>query len=261
MHLTTEQWIIGALSALFVGVSKTGIPGVGILVVPLLAGAFGGRLGAGVMLPLLIMGDVFAVAWYRRHCQWNKLIGLLPWVVAGLVVGTATLWVTGAAKGSKSKDVTDLVIGSLVLIMLVVHLLRSKLGERLTPTSPTGVAGTGIAAGFSTMVSNAAGPVMQLYLSAHKLPKEQFMGTIAWYFFIINVSKMPVYWALSLKFPDKPMMTDWSLSFNAFMFPAILVGVFVGKWLLPRIPQKAFEGAVLLLTAIGAAHLVCGFFK
>jgi len=258
MDLTTTQWIIGALAALFIGVSKTGVPGIGILVVPLLGAAFGGRLGAGVMLPLLIMGDVFAVAWYKRHAQWHALVGLLPWVVAGMAAGTATLWVTGAAKGSK--DITDLVIGALVLIMLVVHLLRNRLGDKLTPTSPVGVAGTGVAAGFSTTVSNAAGPVMQLYLSAHKLPKEQFMGTIAWYFFIINTSKMPIYWAMSKLFPAKPMMTADSLTFNAMMFPAVLIGVFVGKWLLPRISQKTFEGIVLIFTAVGAANLVMNYF-
>jgi hypothetical protein len=168
--------------------------------------------------------------------------------------GTVVLWITGGAKSSK--DYTDLVIGCLVLAMVAVHLLRNRLGERFTPTSPTGVAGTGIAAGFSTTVSNAAGPVMQMYLAAHKLPKEQFMGTIAWYFFIINLSKFPIYVAMSRIFPAKPLVTMSSLSFNLAVFPAILVGVFIGKWLLPRIPEKTFESVVILLAAAGAIKLV-----
>jgi len=258
MHLEPWQWVIGAAAALLVGISKTGVPGIGILVVPLLAMGFGGRLGAGVMLPLLIMGDIFAVAWYRKHTQWNKLVGLFPWVVVGMAGGTVALWLTGSSKGSK--DVTDILIGSLVLAMLLVHLLRNKLGERLTPTSPIGVASTGAAAGFATTVSNAAGPVMQMYLAAFKMPKEQFMGTIAWYFFIINTSKMPIYWVMSKMMPLKPLMTASSLTFNLALFPAIFVGVFIGKWLLPRIPQKAFESIVLIFAGLGAVNLILKYF-
>ena len=254
MHFTIWQWILGGTAALMVGVSKTGVPGIGILVVPLLAAAFGGRLSVGVMLPMLIMGDVFAVAWYKRHAQWDKLVGLLPWVVVGMGAGTVVLWITGQSQSSK--DYTDVIIGWLVLVMVAVHLLRNRLGERFTPTSPAGVAGTGVAAGFSTTVSNAAGPVMQMYMAAHKLPKEQFMGTIAWYFFIINLSKFPIYVIMSRMFPTKPLVTMSSLSFNLAVFPAILVGVFIGKWLLPRIPEKAFETIVILLAAAGAIKLV-----
>lgn len=250
------QWGLGAVAALLVGISKTGVPGVGTPVVPLLAAAFGGRPSIGIMLPLLIMGDVFAVAWYRRHAQWDKLVGLLPWVVVGLVIGAVALNVTGEIKGAK--DILGQVIGWLVLLMLVLYLLQGRLGERLTPTSSIGVAGTGVMAGFSTMVSNAAGPVMTIYLTAHKLPKNQFMGTIAWYFFIINVSKMPVYIVLSAIHPKNPIVTTQSITLNACLFPAIVVGVFIGKWLLPRIPQKAFEGVLIVLAAVAAIRLVVG---
>jgi len=135
------------------------------------------------------------------------------------------------------------------------------LGDRLTPTSPIGVASTGGAAGFATTVSNAAGPVMQMYLAAFKMPKEQFMGTIAWYFFIINTSKMPIYWVMTKLIPMKPLMTASSLTLNLALFPAVIVGVFIGKWLLPRIPQKAFETIVLLMAGIGAVNLVLNYFR
>lgn len=256
MHLETWQWLLGGLAALLVGISKTGVPGIGIMVVPLLGAAFGGRLGAGVMLPMLIMGDIFAVTWYRRHAQWDKLVGLLPWVAVGLALGTAALKITGDSKSSR--DLTGVVIGWIVMAMVAAHLLRTWLGDRLTPTSHIGMASTGTAAGFATMVSNAAGPVMQMYLAAHRLPKEQFMGTIAWYFFVINVSKFPVYVVLSGLIPAKPLVTGESLVFNAAVFPAILIGVYSGKWLLPRIPQKAFESVIIALAAAGAAKLIVG---
>lgn len=256
MHLELWQWVIGLSAALFVGISKTGVPGVGIVIVPLLAFGFGGRLSAGVMLPMLIMGDMFAVGWYRQHAQWDKLVGLLPWVYSGVAIGTVVLWKTGQSKSLK--DPTDTIIGVLVLVMLVLHLLRNKLGEQFQPTSPMGVAGTGVAAGFSTTVSNAAGPVMQMYMSAHKLSKEAFMGTIAWYFFIVNLSKFPIYWILSRLMPQKPIVTADSLMFNLQIAPAIIVGVFIGKWLLPRIKQKSFQTIVIVLAAVGALNLIFG---
>ena len=111
-HYELWQWAIGFGAALFVGVSKTGVPGIGILVVPMLAYGFGGRLSIGVMLPMLIMGDMFAVAWYRRHAQWDKLVHLLPWVVVGMVFGTAALAMIGK---SKAADPTNTIIGVLVL--------------------------------------------------------------------------------------------------------------------------------------------------
>lgn len=185
MHLELWQWIIGAAAAWLVGVSKTGIPGVGMVVVPMLAAAFGGQASVGIMLPMLLFGDCFAVAWYRQHAQWSTLVGLLPWVIAGMAAGAGALWAVGRSTGGK--DILSILIGALVLILLAVHLLRGRLGDRLDPKSPAGVAGTGVAAGFATTVSNAAGPVMTIYLMAHQLDKQQFMGTIAWYFFIINL--------------------------------------------------------------------------
>ncbi|MGQ9455032.1 MAG: sulfite exporter TauE/SafE family protein [Armatimonadota bacterium] len=233
---------------------QDGLPGVGTPVVPLLAAAFGGRPSIGIMLPLLIMGDVFAVTWYRRHAQWNKLVGLLPWVVVGLVIGAVALQITG--KTNTSRDVLGQIIGWLVLMMLALYFLQGRLGERFTPTSSIGVAATGVLAGFSTMVSNAAGPVMTIYLAAHKLPKNQFIGTIAWYFFIINLSKLPVYIVLSAINPLNPIVTRQSFVLNAALFPGILMGVYIGKWLLPRIPQKTFEGVLIILAAIAALKLV-----
>ncbi|NLN78657.1 MAG: sulfite exporter TauE/SafE family protein [Armatimonadetes bacterium] len=256
MNLELWQWIIGLSAALFVGISKTGIPGIGIVAVPLLALGFGGRLSAGVMLPMLIMGDIFAVAWYRRHARWDKLVELLPWVYLGVAIGTVTLWKTGHSKSLK--DPTDVIIGAIVLVMLILHLLRSRLSKQLQPTSPAGVGGTGIAAGFATTVSNAAGPVMQMYMAAHKLSKEAFMGTIAWYFFIINFSKLPIYWILSAMIPQKPIVTADSLLFNLEIAPAIILGAFLGKWLLPRIKQQSFESIVIILAAIGALNLIFG---
>jgi len=248
------QILLGTLAAFLIGVSKTGVPGIGILVVPMLAAAFGGRASVGAMLPMLIVGDIFAVWWYRHHAQWNRLIALLPWVVVGMALGALLLWQLGEAE--VSRDLLEPIIGFLVLVMLAVHLLRQQWGDRLAAHSRAAVATTGTAAGFATTVSNAAGPIMGIYLTSLGLPKEQFMGTSAWYYFAVNLSKLPIFVMLTLINPAKPIITAQSLLFNAAVIPVIVAGVYLGRWLLPRIPQKAFDAVVLGLAAAAALKLI-----
>ena len=203
---------------------------------------------------MLIVGDIFAVRWYRQHTQWKRLLELIPWVAVGMVLGALVLWRLGEAKGGK--DLLEPLIGALVLVMLAIHLLRQRWGDRLTPHSPVTVASTGTAAGFATTVSNAAGPIMGIYMTSLGLPKEQFMGTSAWYYFAVNLSKLPLFIALSLINPARPIVTAHSLLFNVAVIPVIVVGVYLGRWLLPRIPQKLFDSVVLVLAAIAAVKLM-----
>jgi uncharacterized membrane protein YfcA len=132
------QFLLGFLAAFLIGVSKTGVPGIGILVVPLLATAFGGRASVGTMLPMLIVGDIFAVRWYRQHTQWKRLVELIPWVLVGMAIGAVVLWRLGEMH--TSRDLLEPIIGTLVLVMLGIHLLRQRWGERLSPRSPVGIA-------------------------------------------------------------------------------------------------------------------------
>ncbi len=205
---------------------------------------------------MLIVGDIFAVRWYRQHTQWKRLVELIPWVLVGMALGAYVLWRLGEMH--TSRDLLEPIIGMLVLVMLAIHLLRQRWGERLSPHSPLGIASTGTAAGFATTVSNAAGPIMGIYLTSLRLPKEQFMGTSAWYYFAVNLSKLPVFIALSLINPAKPIITVRSLLFNVAVIPVIVAGVYVGRWLLPRIPQKLFDEVVLILAAVAAVKLIIG---
>ncbi|MBK9925304.1 MAG: sulfite exporter TauE/SafE family protein [Anaerolineales bacterium] len=255
MSLTPEQWMIGILAALTVGITKTGLPGIGILVVPLMALVFGGRLSVGATLPLLIFGDVFAVLWYRQHARWDNLRSLLPWVIVGIVIGVGLLWYTGAQGGRV--DWLNIIIGVLVLAMMAVSLARKHWGDKLIPTSQAGLVSTGVLAGFSTAVSNAAGPIMTIYLSGMmRLSKNEFMGTSAWYFFIFNLTKLPLYAFLSLVLPTNPMVNATTLLFDLVMLPVIIIGAFIGKWLLPRISESLFNNVVMILASLAALKLI-----
>lgn len=242
LNLDLTTWLLGGLAALLVGFSKTGVPGLGILIVPLMAMVFPAKISVGALLPMLVVGDVFAVAFYRQHTHWNKLWPLFPWVLVGTIPGA---W---ALKNLESVCLEP-VLGWLVLAMIALELSRRQFGWEHIPHHPAFVAATGVAAGFATTLGNVAGPIMTIYFLSKGLDRDQLIGTGAWYFLIINVSKLPIFGALH-------MITAETLWFNVLMIPAIVVGALVGKWALPRISQRAFAATVMVLAAIAAARLV-----
>lgn len=258
--LQVWQWAVGMLAAVLVGCAKTGLPGIGILVVPLMVLVFGGKPSVGVLLPMLIAADCFAVFYYRRHAQWERLWRLVPWVLPGMALGAGALWAVDgidlAAAGIDGKRLFELLIGLVVLTMLALHILRRHLGDRLTPHRRGGVALVGAGAGAATTMANAAGPIMTLYLAGLGLDKRSFMGTNAWFFLLLNVAKVPIYCLIGLLPNQQPLFTIAGLTWNAAMLPLIVCGVFLGKWLLPRIPQRLFDRLVVALAAVSASHLI-----
>ncbi len=202
---------------------------------------------------MLIMADVFAVSFYRGTANWMQIKRLVPWVIPGLLIGTMTLVTLGH---TKQKDLLNPIIGWIVIVMLGLSLLRGKWGDRLAPTSQLGTAVTGSIAGFTTMISNAAGPVMGIFLTAAKMPKDELMGTNAWYFFIFNITKLPLMAFVAWENPANPVMTRESLLLNFACFPLIAIGAYVGKALFTKIPQKMFSNSILVLAAVAAIKLI-----
>ncbi len=231
--LAPTQWILGLLCAFFVGVAKTGVPGLGIMVVPLMVLAVGdARQSAGWLLPMLCLADLFAVVYWRRHAAATKLFSLTPWVLAGMLLGAFALGL--------NERVLRPVVGGIVVLMLAVYLRRRLRAS--TVEIPSHPAPYGITAGFATTVANAAGPVMSLYLLSKRLPKEEFIATGAWFFFVINLTKLPIYtW--------HGLITPRSLLFDVLMAPAVLMGAVAGRWVVTHIPERVFEIVVVSLTA------------
>ena len=240
------QWALMVLGALLAGFSKTGIPGMGILFVGIFVNVLPVRQATGVVLPMLILGDMFAVALYRRHAQWGHLWRLLPATVAGVVLGWFVL-------RSLDDRGTARLVGLIMLIMLAVHLWRkARAGTEVEAVghAPRWFSAlTGLLAGFATQVANAAGPVMSLYLLSMRLPKLEFLGTGAVFFMLINWFKVPFMVQLG-------MINRETLFLNLWLAPAVIAGALVGRGILARINQKAFESAALVLTALAVLKLL-----
>lgn len=244
MHFNPLSWLLAAVAAALVGLSKTGIPGVSIPSIWLMAEAFGpdARLSVGAITPLLVVADVFAVAFYRRHAQWKMLWRLCPFVIAGMIPAMVLL-------GYASNAVMKPVLGWLILIVLTLELCRQRFQWQNVPHAWWFLGSMGFLAGFGTALGNAAGPVMGLYLVAVGLPKEQFMGTSAWFFFLVNVSKIPFYIGLE-------MVTVQTTLFDLWLVPVVVLSSLLGAAILPRIPQRLFNATVMILAAVGAVRLI-----
>lgn len=210
--------------------------------VPLMAMIFPARLSVGALLPMLIVGDIFAVSYYGRHTQWKKLFMLLPFVAVGMVPAFVLL-------SHISDDHLKLLLGIMILVLIGVELLRRKYKWENIPHSWWFSGVSGSLAGFGTAVGNAAGPVMGIYLVSRGFTKQEFMGTKSWFFFIVNVAKIPFY-------IQRGMIIRETFRFDFYMIPAIIVGVFLGFWVLPKIPQKIFNAIVLILAFAAAVKLL-----
>lgn len=247
---TAGGLIAGAIAAFVVGISKTGLPGSALAAIPLIALVVDGRMIPGATLPLLIVADLFAVAWYRRYTRWDVLGGLGPWLGIGFAGGITFFVAIGAATRRLEQG-----IGVILLVIILLQLWRMYRDVR-PKGSQVSYAGYGATGGFTTFVANAAGPVLNTYLAGMRLAKRELLGTAAWLYFILNVSKIPFYIGLGLWSEGGAFFTAESLAWNAVLVPAIFAGVFVGKRIATRIPQRVFLFAVLLLSALGALVLV-----
>ena len=217
--------------------------------------AFGdAKGGAGALLPMLVAADAMAMVYYRRHARFAEVVRLFPAVLVGIGGGAVLL------------DVSDggslrYVVGAIILAMLAFRIrdfwrgfLRK--GRESQKTTPKGAGQErlrsvvfGVCAGMATTIANSAGPIMSLYLLGRRLPKAEFMGIKTWFFFCVNLVKLPLYGYLGMLSAD-------SLALNLQWLPAIVVGALVGRRLFLVSSQRGFEGAVLGLTAASTVLLL-----
>jgi uncharacterized membrane protein YfcA len=247
VNLDPTQWALAVAAALLVGIAKTGVSGLGMLPVAMYAQFVPAKQASGLLLPLLIVGDVVAVLSYRHHADWRQLWRLMPWTAAGVVMGYLAM---DRIDDRQAKVMT----GVIVLALASLHAAR-KWRARGRPVAaddtPHSVMMpvTGVLAGFTTLIANAAGPLMAMYLLAMRLPKLEFVGTSAIFFLVLNLFKVPFMANLGL-------INAGSLTANLVLVPAVVVGALAGRTLLRRLKQQWFENLALALAAAAGVKLL-----
>ena len=241
--LELAQWLWVIFAALLIGVSKTGISGLLTLVIPILAAVFGGKASTGIILPMLIVGDVFALFYYKHNAKREDILKLLPWTFMGLIFG---LIIGGYINDEQFKSL----IALSVLLCLFLLIYFEKKGDQLRIPDKTWLhASVGILSGFTSMIGNAAGPIFSVYLLAKGVDKVNFLGMTAWFFFIVNVTKLPMQVFIWHN------ITVQTFVLTGLMIPFIGIGAILGAFIIKRINEKVFRYLIIAMTAIVSVKL------
>jgi uncharacterized protein len=235
--LTPGYFLLFLTAALTIGMSKAGLSGLGLVMVPLMALIFGARESTGVILPMLITADIMAVAYYRSHAVWKHILRVIPWAASGIIIAL----ITGNLINDDQFRIILLTIVWIMLILMLANDLRQKRGTEI-PENHFFAFVMGFVGGFSTMIGNAAGPVFTLYFLAMRLPKKEFIGTSAWLFLILNVGKLPLQ-ALVWK-----NITLNTLKIDLIAVPVIALGIFLGIYIVKLLPEKVYRYFVIFAT-------------
>jgi uncharacterized protein len=229
--------------ALFIGMAKTGVHGSGMVAVPLLASVFGGQLSSGIMLPILIFADCMGVWYYHQHASWSHLKKLFPWAAGGILLGTVA-----------GDHIPDQLFRGIMAVIIFISVgimiwFRQK-GKDEVPTAPAFVITTGIMAGFTSMIGNLAGSVMAVYLLSMRLPKNEFIGTAAWFFLILNVFKLPfhIFWWKTITLPVFLM--------DLTTIPVIALGAIAGIFIVKNVSEKTYRTFIIVMTLIAAIMML-----
>jgi len=242
--LTHVQILILIGAAIIIGFSKTGITGATLPAVAMVANIFGGKLSSGIMLTALIAADLPAIYNYGKYGRFKDIIKVLPPAVAGIILGA----IVGRYLND---DQFKLLMGIIVIASIVILVYREVTNKNLKiPNSKWFHTMVGIVAGFTSMVGNAAGPIMAVYMMSLSFEKNRFIATAAWFFFIVNLIKVPFHIVLW-------ETISWeTLKYTGLMIPFILLGALIGIRFVKKIDEKVFKTLVILVTAIAALRLI-----
>lgn len=243
MHLLLSysigNWFLILIAAFIIGLSKAGLKGIDMMNVTIMAIVFGGKASTGVVLPLLCVADIMAVKFYNRHAQWPHFWKLIPWMMLGILIGVFV-----------GKDLNEAIFRKLmafIIILTVVIMIALEFRKTASvPSNKLFVSGMGITAGFTTMLGNLAGAFSNIYFLAMRMPKNNFIGTAAWVFLVINLFKLPFqifFWK---------NITPATLQTDLLLLPALFAGFWAGLKIVSKIKDDSYRKVVIVLTLLGA---------
>ncbi|MFT3934030.1 MAG: sulfite exporter TauE/SafE family protein [Chitinophagaceae bacterium] len=239
---STTQWLLIGLAAFIIGLSKAGLKGIDMLNVTLMAIVFGGKASTGIVLPLLCSADIMAVLYYHRHAQWKLFWRLVPWMMVGIIIGVFT-----------GKDLNEVyfrkIMAIIIMLTVVIMIVMEWRKTLLVPGNKFFAVGTGLAAGFTTMIGNLGGAFANIYFLGMQAAKNNFIGTAAWVFLAMNFFKLPFqvfYWKnINLS----------TLSTDLVLLPALAIGFWAGLKIVAKLKDDSYRKLVIVLTLIGAVFI------
>ena len=250
-------WLMVGFAVFLIGVTKSGFgAGVGLMIVPMTVIALrhlppGAGAALGLMLPLLIAGDVIAVWQYRKLFNRQAVLRLLPGTCLGLIIGGGLLLHFHSQTPQRLTAFIEIEIGLESILLVGLHWYRTWRAdvELLFQPNPMRSAAVGTFAGASSTLAHAAGPIIALHLLPQRFERQIFVGTCAVYFFIVNTAKVPVYVKGHQFRPDL-------LTTTIYLLPLVFAGAGFGYWLTRQLNEKVFSKIVYALTFCLGWYLV-----
>lgn len=245
-QLGLVAWSMAIVAAICVGLTKAGFSACSLITVVLMTQIMPAKESTGAVLPMLIAADLMAIGVYRKHVEWRELWGLFPTTFIGLIAGWGLMKMI-------PNHVFGHVLGWMILAMMGLVIWQRFDRRMLSEIMDHPALGSfsGFLAGVSTMMANAGGPAMTFHLLARKFDKMAFVGTCAWFFFITNLTKVPLSWNLGL-------ISRSSLTFNLVLLPAVAAGMIGGRYLLGKVPQASFDWILIVMSTAIALKLSLG---
>ena len=246
LNISITVWLLTLVSAFLVGLSKSGIKGIGMVTIPLMVYLYGAQASVGILLPILVFGDIMALIQYHKSGRFKEILRLFPFAAVGIIVAVLV--------GSyiNDKQFRDAIAGVL-LLSLVIMLFNEIRGKKESLSNSIFFRSFfGITGGFATMIGNAAGPIFNLYILSMRMPKNSFIGTGAWFFLALNLFKVPFHvfsWHT---------ITTQTFQMDILMIPGIIVGAIAGKRIVKLIPEKAYRLFIYVVIFLSSVMM---FFK
>lgn len=239
---SVTSWSLIFLASFIIGLSKAGLKGIDMMNVTIMAIVFGGKASTGIVLPLLCAADIMAVIYYNRHAEWKHFWKLVPWMFVGILIGVYV-----------GKDLDETIfrrIMAVIIILTIAIVIALEIRRNVTmPENKLFAASMGLVSGFTTMIGNLAGAFSNLYFLAMRMPKNNFIGTAAWVFLVVNLFKLPFqvfYWK---------NITISTLQTDLVLIPALIAGFWIGVKIVSKIREEGYRRIVIVLTLIGAVFI------
>ncbi len=246
LNISPVAWLLTFASAFLVGLSKSGLKGIGMVTIPVLVYIYGAQASVGILLPILIFGDIMALIQYHKSGRLKEILKLFPFAAIGIIGAVLT---GNYINDNQFRDA----IAGILLLSLLIMLINEIKGKKNNLSDSIFFRGFfGIGGGFATMIGNAAGPMFNLYILSMRLPKNSFIGTGAWFFLILNLFKVPFHifsWHT---------ITIETFHLDVLMIPAIFAGAIAGKYIVKFIPEKAYRYFIYTVIFLSSVMM---FFK
>ena len=235
------EWIVLLAAGLITGFSKFSVGGMGLLILPVIMIAFPGPQALGIILPMYLITDLFAVISYRKNVNWSILIKILPLCFVGIAVGS---WLLSLLSISEFNLILSILIVGMLVLGIVLDNTQSNIMRHPISTYLSGFIG-----GVVSMIANAAGPIFSLYFLEQKLDKKSYVSTRSWAFMFINLAKVIPLYALGLFNMESTLISLQTI-------PGLVIGAAIGYWVLGKLELVQFKWLIRIMAAIAAVKLM-----